>query len=297
MKTTRLRHNIKAACLALFALGCLAGCGKTYEEAYDEGHKDGHDAGFQEGYAEGKKTGAAQTAANYETKWGFIGLPIGLLIGGALVAFFTREFIASQYQAWKRRRKVTTLLTHSPVDLDPDLHDRVMQIGLRKKKLEDELARDNGKLVETFHGRIHLRLRNMDDSIVKIAALLQQLKTIRHEVAVDERAVRRNIAKLQKTLDGLDKGSEASEIEEAIEIETARLRAAAKNEENIRRCDLKLSMLNGFLDNLIITVGNMRTIEEQDTFERFEHEVSQEVEQLENVFESALANLFTPPPE
>ena len=54
-----------------------------------------------------------------------------------------------------------------------------------------------------------------------------------------------------------------------------------------------LEMLEGFLDNLIMSVGNMRAVEQQGAFERFEREVSEEVARMENVFEEALADLFT----
>ena len=281
---------ISLLCLVSLVLLCLVGCGDAYKDGYKKGLADGYEVG----YDEGKEAGATQTAVAYEGRWSVIGLPIGLIIGGALVALFTRRFIASEYGKWRRRRRVAALLAKCTVDLDTDLYERVLRTGLRKQKLEEELERADGKLVEVFHDRIHESLRAMNDSIVKVAGLMQQLMTIRDEVALDEEAVRKRIVDLEETLGRIDNVDEAIEIKEAIEIEASRIRAAARNEENIHRCDLKLTMLDCFLDNLIITVGNMRTIEEQDSFERFERDVSREVENLESVFENALASLFSP---
>jgi len=220
-----------------------------------------------------------------------MGLGVGFLVGAVLVIFITRRYIASERAKARRRRKVAKLLSACPMDLDPDLHARVMQIGLRKRRLEEELERTSGKLTEMVYHRVSLHLKQMDDAIVQLASLLQKLWNIRKEIDFKEKDVEKKIAKLAKNRESAATEEERKEIDDAIEVEKRRLDSAEKNFENIRRCDRKLTMLDSFLDNLIISTGNMRTIELQDSFERFEESVGKEVSDLEAIFERTLSEL------
>lgn len=276
-----------AAVLSLLAVGCKS----NYQKGYDKGYKKGYSEGREDGYEKGKSIGALETTARYEASGGLAGAAVGFALGAGLALLFTRRYVASEYRKFRRRRKVSTLLSRCEVDLDEDLYKRLVKLGERKQKLQEDMERDKGTLVEAAYGRVHSRLKRMDDRMVRLAGLLQQLRNIGDEVPLNENAIQRGIAKLEARREEAVNPKEKEEIAEAVEMEKRRLNAALKNKENIRRCDLKLNMLDSFLENLTVAVGNMRTIEQQDAFERFEEDVSKEVADLEILFDRALSEL------
>jgi len=280
-----LRYALGAG---LLAAALLAGCQDDYEKGYEAGLSEG----YETGYARGAEIGAMATAVRYEGGWGLVGLAVGFLVGVLLILLFTRRYVLSEWGKWSRRRQVSALLSQCGVDLDPDLHERLMRLGVRKRKLAAELSRSDGKLVEMVYDRVRLDLRQMDDSIVQLGGLLQHLRDIHAEAPLDVALLEQRIGDLERQRASASVEDDAAVIEEAVEVERRRLDAARKNAANRRRCELKLDMLEGFLDDLTITAGNLRTIEQQEAFEQFENKVSREVSELGAVFERALTDLL-----
>ena len=65
----------------------------------------------------------------------------------------------------------------------------------------------------------------------------------------------------------------------------------SRNAANITRCECQLAGLAAFLDELHMRVGNLKTIEQAEAFDRFERDVGEEIDALGAVFESTLAAL------
>ena len=83
------------------------------------------------------------------------------------------------------------------------------------------------------------------------------------------------------------------DIQDALQVEKRRAETLRRNVENMDRCAMKLDTLGSFLDHLAMTVENLRTVQEEDAFERFEGQVSREIEDLERVCDRAMKELFT----
>ncbi len=281
--------KIRAICGLLVALSLgLTGCTDTYEQGY----KDGLAEGYETGYNEGTRDGSSLTALKYESQWGLWGLFSGTLLGGAIVALLTRRYIAAEFQKWRRRREVTLALRKTEVDFDEDIFERVVAVGIRKRRLEEELSRDGGHLMGAAQVPLVGTLAGFEDGVLKVATLLQQLRRIRTEVTVDDAKQHARLKRLEQSLSHTADHAERNEITGALEIERQKTEAAKKNAANIRRCELKLESLNTFLDNLIIHVGNIRTAEEQSAFDNFESQVSGEIAALQRTYEETLRNLL-----
>lgn len=286
--------SLRIALLLLLGLTGLTGCAsddEKLERAREEGYRQGHRAGIQEGITLGTK----DATARYERHGALRGLLIGILLGAGVLALATRKYIAARYRGVHQRRQVKALLSDCETELDDDIYQRVVNIGLRKNALVEQLRQDKSVLVSQLFSSVSYRLKQMDTGIVRLAALLQQLRTSMKNLTGDEQTVRKSIAELRKREETADSALEKEELQQAIAVETLRFETLGRTAENIRRCDLKLSTLSSFLDNLTLSVGNLRTVEEQDSFERFEAEVGRGMQDLESFFERTLGELFTMP--
>jgi len=279
VKTNAVMLYFLLVIVSLAVLGCPDRDYNAYKKGYDKGYKEGR----------------SEAVALYERSGVTRGFFVGVLIGGAIIAFFTRKYIAAEYRRFHRKRQMKRVLGACGIPLDPDIHQRVLEIGIRKKKLQDDLQRDNGRFVELFGDKMHEHLDRMGRCIVDLATLMQQLRNMRGEISGDEAVCREEISRLQGLAEQSADPSEKAEFNEAIAIQNMKLAALEKSQANARRSEAKLSTLSGFLDKLIIETANMRTLESHDVFEKFEHAVCREIEHLESVLENALADLASKP--
>jgi hypothetical protein len=277
----------------VLALG-LGGCDNSAEtdEAYNRGLEKGLAEGFDLGYQEGKQEGKKTTTLKYETQWGLTGLSVGALLGAGLVALLTQGYLSERYRAWSNRKTIAKWMGACEVDLDADVQERVVQIASRKRRLEEELAKGGGRLIASANAPLVGTLAGMNRGVLRLATLLQQLRGIRDEVGVDEGKAKERVAMFESALARTGSDFERAEIAQSLAIERQKLDASLKNRENIRRCEMKLESLHGFLDRLLIEMGNMRTLEQQGSFEQYEGRVGAELEQLRRTYEVTLANLL-----
>jgi hypothetical protein len=261
---------------------CLAsaGCGESREKVYSQGWNEG----YREGLAEGRKEGAVRAEANHQGKWGLIGLAIGGALGAAVVALATRKHLADQWQRRRRRKEVERFIGTCRVDLDSELHAEVMGIARKKASLVDRLDHDDGPLIAALHDRLRPEFVRLDTRLLELAALLQQLRDLRRET-VTGAAARARVC---------PSGSGETELPESAALrglEERRRNELRKNSANIERCESQLAGLATFLDELHMRLGNLKTIEQADAFERFEKDAGEEIDALASVFASTLASL------
>ena len=114
---------------------CLVGCDGG-EKAYAKGWNDG----YEEGRVAGVEAGKAEAEVDHQTRWGWIGLGIGALRGGAVVALLTRKYLAEQWRRRQRRKEVERFVGTCKAELDADLHADVMVIARKKAALRDRLS-------------------------------------------------------------------------------------------------------------------------------------------------------------
>ncbi len=250
---------------------------------------DRYKQGYNKGYADGLSRGQAVQIPT--TKYAIRGFVFGILLGAVVVVYPSRRLIAAEFRKWRRKHQMRRLLGNCAVNLDPDIYSRVLEIGLRKKRLEDDIERDGGKFIQMFDVKMRAHLQRMGESIVELATLMQQLRDTRAQIAGDEAASTAEIKRLEGLARQSSDDKEKTDLEEAIAVHRMKLAALHKNEVNSRRSEVKLSTLSGFLDNLIIEMANMRTLQSHEVFEKFEQEVCKEIEHLENVVERTLADL------
>lgn len=287
MKSIRFRFTR----LSLGAL-CLAGMAGCGDSSYEEGYDDGLVEGYETGYNEGVRDGTSKTTLKYESQWGLTGLGLGTLLGGGLVALLTRRYLAERYRAWSNRKQVSKWVGQCEVELDDDINARVVQIGRRKQRLEEELEQGGGRLVAAANVPLIGSLSELDDGVLKLATLMQQLRNIRNEVGIDPLSANERVTQLRGSIERAESSAQRAELEQALAVERQKLSAAERNQANLRRCEMKLDSLHAFLDRLIMEIGNMRTLEEQGAFEQFEGQVGQELDQLRQTYEKTLSNLL-----
>ena len=297
-----LSHRMMTACRQWMvwvarcgiAAALLCGCSSD-DERLERAHKDGYRQGHRQGLLEGVQQGDREATKRYETRAAWRGMALGILIGAGMLALATRKHIGERYRAARDARQVRRLLSECPKELDEDIRERILDIGLRKRRLEEELKTDESVLVAQLFANVSYRLKQMDTGIVRLATLLQQLRDTEKRVSVDRKAVTRRLAELKRQQGKAGGEREREALEQALEVETLRLQTLEQTTGNMRRCELKLDTLSAFVDNLQMAVGNLRTVEAQDAFERFETEVGQSVKDLESFFDRTLGQLFVMP--
>ena len=262
-----------------------------YEDGYTSGHEIGRALGRDEGYAKGREDGAHETTVEYEKQGATVGLLVGLLVGAGLVVFLTRRYVIAELRDATRRRRVKKLFGGRGAPLEEPLYSEVLSIGLRKQALEDEMAGDPGELVRELRERLRPNFALMGKRIVQLAGLLQSLRSEQKSISLDEVALGRRITELDARLSALEPGPERSQVEEALHIERRALDAFRKNTANIRRCELKLTSFRSLLDGIAMELGNLRALDQDDAFDRFAEQVHRAVDELDQTFQIALAEL------